>query len=68
MNALWRRLFDINEDETNCVNYKYCLVDAPGVSNSCIDWGSQLQTNYAETIFGYFFANERPVASSIRHR
>ena len=50
MNALWRRLFDINENETNCVNYKYCLVDAPGVSNSCIDWGSQLQTNYTETI------------------
>ena len=37
MNALWRRQFDIDENETNCVNYKYCLVDAPGVSNSCID-------------------------------
>ena len=34
---LWRRQFDIDENETNCVNYKYCLVDAPGVSNSCID-------------------------------
>ena len=31
MNALWRRQFDIDENETNCVNYKYCLVDAPGV-------------------------------------
>ena len=31
------RQFDIDETETNCVNYKYCLVDAPGVSNSCID-------------------------------
>ena len=29
MNALWRRQFDIDENETNCVNYKYCLVDAP---------------------------------------
>ena len=37
MNALWRRQFDIDENETNCVNYKYYLVDAPGVSNSCID-------------------------------
>ena len=37
MNALWRRQFDIDENETNCVNYKYCLVDAPGVSDSCID-------------------------------
>ena len=27
MNALWRRQFDIDENETNCVNYKYCLVD-----------------------------------------
>ena len=31
MNALWRRQFDIDENETYCVNYKYCLVDAPGV-------------------------------------
>ena len=31
MNALWRRQFDIDENETNCANYKYCLVDAPGV-------------------------------------
>ena len=37
MNALWRRQFDIDENETNCVNYKYRLVDAPGGSNSCID-------------------------------
>ena len=37
MNALWRRQFDIDENETNCVNYKYCLVDAAGVSDSCID-------------------------------
>ena len=37
MNAVWRRQFDIDENETNCVNYKYRLVDAPGVSNSCID-------------------------------
>ena len=29
MNALWRRQFDIDENETNCVNYKYCLFDAP---------------------------------------
>ena len=36
-NALWRRQFDIDENETNCVNYKYCLVDAAGVSDSCID-------------------------------
>ena len=34
MNALWRRQFDIDENETNCVNYKYCLVDAAGVSDS----------------------------------
>ena len=32
-----RRQFDIDENETDCVNYKYRLVDAPGVSNSCID-------------------------------
>ena len=31
MNALWRRQFDIDENETNRVNYKSCLVDAPGV-------------------------------------
>ena len=35
--TLWRRQFDIDENETNCVNYKYCLVDAAGVSDSCID-------------------------------
>ena len=34
MNALWRRQFDIDENETNCVNYKYCLVDAAGVSDA----------------------------------
>ena len=33
MNALWRRQFDIDENETNCVNYKYCLVDAHGISD-----------------------------------
>ena len=27
MNALWRRQFDIDENETDCVNYKYCLVE-----------------------------------------
>ena len=30
---VWRRQFDIDENETYCVNYKYCLVDAPGVSD-----------------------------------
>ena len=137
MNALWRRQFDIDETETNCVNYKYCLVDAPGVSNSCIGlgesaadqlrghlervyqigtpnpvaqliWGDNFDCSgeaclgmhkldnicsssvYGlcvslapergwkphapaelvpkRAIFGYFFANERPLASSIRHR
>ena len=29
MNALWRRQFDIDENETNCVNYKYCLMMHP---------------------------------------
>ena len=35
--STWCRQFDIDENETNCVNYKYCLVDVTGVSDSCID-------------------------------
>ena len=128
MNALWRRQFDIDENETYCVNYKYCLVDAvcnykyclvdarsvyqigtpnpvagvatlTAVAKSCLVasvYGFVVrfapETSCADTlssvyqigtpnpvhaprklvpkraIFGYFFANERPVASSIRHR
>ena len=66
MNALWRRQFDIDENETNCVNYKYCLVDAPGVSNSCIDKGSQLQTSCADTLNRvYQMGTPNPVAQLI---
>ena len=35
--ATWYRQFDIDENDTNCVNYKYCLVNVTGVSHSCID-------------------------------
>ena len=42
--------FDIDENETNCVNYTYCLVDIPRVSHSCIDQGSQLQTSGVDTL------------------
>ena len=35
--ATWCRQLDIDENETNCVNYKYCLVDVTGVSDSCIE-------------------------------
>ena len=35
--ATWCRQFDIDENETICVNYKYCLVDVTGVLDSCID-------------------------------
>ena len=66
MNALWRRQFDIDENETNCVNYKYCLVDAHGVSNSCIDYESQLQTSCADTLNSvYQIGTPNPVAQLI---
>ena len=35
--ATWYRQFDIDENDTNSVNYKYCLVNVTGVSHSCID-------------------------------
>ena len=83
--------------QRNCVNCKCCVVDVPGVSHSCIEYESQLQTSCADTlnrvckcvwfasvqgkmpltpqkrvpklaIVWYFFANERPLVSSIRHR
>ena len=44
------RQFDIDENETKCVNYKYCLVDAPGVSHSCTDQESQVQTSFTDTL------------------
>ena len=37
IDAPWWSQFDIDENDTNCVNYKYCLVDVTGFSQSCID-------------------------------
>ena len=48
--ATWCRQFDIDENESNCMNYKYCLVDVTRFSDSCIDQGSQLQTSCADNL------------------
>ena len=48
MDAPWCRQFDI--DETNCMIYKYCVVDVPGISHFCIDQESQLQTSCVDTL------------------
>ena len=36
--------------QRNCVNCKCCVVDVPGVSHSCIEYESQLQTSWADTL------------------
>ena len=36
--------------QRNCVNCKCCVVDVPGVSHSCIEYESQLQTSCPDTL------------------
>ena len=50
MNATCCRQFDTEENETNCVNCKCCLINLFGVWCSCLNQGSQLQTSFVGTL------------------
>ena len=52
-----------HRQQWNCANCKCCVVDEPGVSHSCVEYESQLQTSCADTLNRVYMGKAHPTLS-----